>query len=305
MKLMFRVGALLLALAMGLVTLAGNKITAAENEAKRPVRIGMADALFRDVPKSVLFMMMRPFGQIMKAQTGVDGELTPGGNHEELGQALIDNKFQLGVMHGIEFAWIRTKHPELQPLMIAVNQNHHLRAKLVIRGDSELEGFDGLKGAIIAMPKGTREHCRLFLDGQCQECGECAKDFFENITKPGSIEEALDDVVDGEAGAAVVDNVAFDAFQHNKPGRAAKLRVLAESEIFPAGVVVYNPSTLDDETLERFREGMLNAKNTASGKQLLMIWKLTGFEPVPDDYEETLLNIISAYPPPAPAAGNK
>lgn len=303
MKLMLRVGAILIALAMGLI---GRSVQAADGEVKTaPVRIGMGESLFRDVPKSVLFVMMKPFGQIMKAQTGVDGELTPAGDHEQLGQMLADNKVQLGVMHGIEFAWIRLKHPELKPLMIAVNQTHHLRAKVIVRGDAELSAFEDLKGQTIAMPKGTRDHCRIYLDGQCQECGDESKNFFDKVTKPGTIEDALDDVIDGEAAATVVDGVSLECYQHNKPGRSSKLRVLSESDIFPAGVVVYNPTTLDEETLQRFREGMLNARSTSSGKQLLLIWKLTGFEPIPDDYQETLDNIVSIYPPPVAPAKTK
>lgn len=300
MKSMLRVAAILFIVALGLVTLVRPaRADDTETPQKAPVKIGMADSLFRDVPKSVLFVMMRPFGQIMKAQTGVDGELTPAGDHEQLGGMLADNKVQLGVMHGIEFAWMRLKHPELQPLMIAVNQDHHLRAHVVVRAQAELEGFKDLQGQTIALPKGTRDHCRLYLDGLCQESGQEAKGYFENITKPGTMEDALDDVIDGEVSAALVDGISLNCFKHNKPGRFNQLRVLSQSEVFPAGVVVFNPSTLDEDTLQRFRQGMLNARNTSSGKQLLLIWKLTGFEPVPEDYEETLTNIVKAYPPPA------
>src|SRR5947209_7840759 len=113
-------------------------LPAAEPEATRaaPVRIGMVNSLFRDTPPALVMAMMKPFGSVMKAQTGVAGELMPGGDPYQLAQALQNDQVQLAVFHGIEFAWVRLKHPELQPLMIAVNQQRHLRCNLVVRGDS-------------------------------------------------------------------------------------------------------------------------------------------------------------------------
>jgi hypothetical protein len=39
----------------------------------------------------------------------------------------------------------------------------------------------------------------------------------------------------------------------------------------------------------------------ARGKQFLSLWKLTGFEKVPDDYKQTLARTFLAYPPPLAA----
>src|SRR5207302_707113 len=101
------------------------------------------------------------------------------------------------------------------------------------------------------------------------------------ITMPSTIEDALDDVVDDEAQATIVDGVCLDAYKRRKPGRCEKLKTLMLSEIFPSGVVAYHPGALDEATIQRFREGMLNAHKEPLGRQLLTMWKLTGFEPVP------------------------
>jgi hypothetical protein len=62
------------------------------------------------------------------------------------------------------------------------------------------------------------------------------------------------------------------------------------------------PGTLDEATLQRFREGMVNANKEVMARQMLTLWKLTGFEPVPEDYDAVLTNIIKPYPPPAGTA---
>src|SRR5439155_19367881 len=182
---------------------------------------------------------------------------------------------------GVEFAWVRDKHAELQPLMIAVSTHRHLRCNLVVNCESEAEGFGCLKGSTLALPKGTREHVRLFMKKQCQAaCSLEPNALFQKITIPPTIEDALDDVVDGEAAATVIDEAALDAYKRRKPGRCEKLKTIVQSEIFPSGAIVYHPGRLDDATLEKFRQGMLNADKTILGKQMLMMWKLTGFEPV-------------------------
>jgi hypothetical protein len=43
---------------------------------------------------------------------------------------------------------------------------------------------------------------------------------------------------------------------------------------------------------------MLNANRGALGRQFMALWKLTAFEAVPDDYEQTLIQILKVYPLP-------
>ena len=63
-------------------------------------------------------------------------------------------------------------------------------------------------------------------------------------------------------------------------------------------MVAYRPGTLEDKALNRFRDGLVNCQKTILGRQLLTMWKLTGFEPIPDDYEQTLKDIVKTYPAP-------
>lgn len=302
---MRKIGLSIMILATGIAGLASRAFGADVEPRRTPpavVRIGLVSSLFREVPMPLVMAMMRPLGSFMKAQTGVGGELVPGGDYGNLGQLLTNNQVQLGIFHGVEYAWVREKHPELRPLMIAVNQQRHLRAVLTVREGSPIERFEDLEGVKLALARGTREHCHLFLERHCQECGQKPDKFFEKICKQANAEDALDDLVDDEVQAAIIDGVALDCYQSRKPGRFAKLRIVKQSEIFPAGVIVYHPGSLDEETLQSFREGMINANQTTLGKQMMMLWKLTSFEPVPEDYEETLTNIVEFYPPPAPVA---
>ncbi len=291
------VGIWAIAAALGALTAS---LPAEEETSRRPeaVRIGMVDSLFREVPKPMLSIVMQPFAMLMQQQTGLTGQIIADGEYTNLSQDLATDKVQLGVFHGVEFAWARLLHPDLKPLMIAVVQQPHLRAFLIVRSDNEAHSLADLKDADLALSRGTREHCRLFLDKYCRKEGHEPKQFFGKITCPSNPEDALDKVFEEEVQATVVDNVALESYKRRKPGRFEQLQPMLISEMFPAGVVAYHPGAIDPETLRRFREGMSTANQSALGRQLMTLWKLTAFEPVPADYEKNLTDIAKAYPPP-------
>jgi ABC-type phosphate/phosphonate transport system substrate-binding protein len=260
------------------------------------VRIGLPRSLFRDVPEPLVRAASQPFRTLLEAQTGVRGDLVLAENAEELGKRLADGRVQVGVFYGHEFARVQRRHAQLQPLVIAVNQQRQLRAVIVVRSDCPAGTFADLRGRSIAVPRGSREHCRFFLDRHCQRLDKTPTQFFARVTDPANVEDAVDDVVDGLVDAAVVDGVGLSCYERRKPGRFARLRPLQRSEAFPATVIAYRPGAVADELVQRFRAALLNANQTARGRQMLTLWKLTAFEPVPEDYAQTLADILRSYP---------
>lgn len=293
--------AVLLLSVPGLLLVSGVYPSVFAQEAPPPgaVRIGLMRSLFRGLPEPVLKASLPPFRVLVEAQTGVPGQLVAVGEVSEMAERLDRADLHLGVFHGIEFAWAREHYPDLRPLVLAVNQQRHLRACLLVGAGSTARDFASLRGQALALPLGTREHCRLFLERQCRVQGEAPADFFQRLTTPPTAEDALDDVVDGVVAATVVDELAVEAFRRRKPGRYARLHQALVSETFPAAVIAYRAGALGGETLGRFRQGLLDAPRHPRAQQLLTLWKLTGFEEVPADYEQTLAAILQAYPPPA------
>jgi ABC-type phosphate/phosphonate transport system substrate-binding protein len=249
-------------------------------------------------------LMTRPLKSLMESQTGMSGTLITGGEARNLGRQLMDDKFELAVFHGVEFAWVRQKHPELKPLVIAVRDGKPMYACLVVRGDSKFKNLCDLEGRSLAYCRQCREHCRLFIERRCESCGKGYEHFFSKITTPTDSEDALDDVVDGVVDAAVVDGAALERYKKVKPDRFGQLKEAIRSEPFPNAVVAYKPGVLSDQTLDRFRTGLITANQNAKGKQLLNMCRITCFEAIPDNYEQLLVNIAKAYPPPK-ASGNE
>jgi ABC-type phosphate/phosphonate transport system substrate-binding protein len=242
-------------------------------------------------------ILLQPFKTLMEDQTGVQSVLVNGGDQNHLGQEIMEDRVQLGVFHGFEFSWARLKYPELKPLLIAVNQESYCRSLLVVRQDNPAVGIGELKGKVLTMPRLSCEHCRLYLERRCTPPGVPLEKHYSQVLTAGNVEEALDLVVDGKAAATLVDLMEFRCYMRSKPGRAAQLRKLLESEPFPCAVVAYNPTVLPKKLVTRFREGMIAAQETTKGQQMLMLCRITGFESVPAGYEQMLGHIAKAYPP--------
>jgi ABC-type phosphate/phosphonate transport system substrate-binding protein len=270
-------------------------------ETRSTLRIGLVGSLFRNTSESLMQVVMRPFKSLLETETGITGQVVASGEAEVLGQALKDDQVQLGVFSGIEFAWARLKNPKLKALLIAVNQQRVLRAHLVVRRDSKVAGLGDLRGAVVALPRLSREHCRLYLERRCVEPGTRPDRFYTKVSTPHDSEDALDDLFEGKAKAAVIDAVELEQYRKAKPRRSSQLCSLQESEPFPAGVVAYYPGALNEELLQRIHDAMITAKDTPRGQAMLNLCRITGFEEVPADYDQMLANIAKAYPPHAAA----
>ena len=112
----------------------------------------------------------------------------------------------------------------------------------------------------------------------------------------------MDDVVDKVVQAAVVDRVGLEAYKRRKPGRFAQLKELEHSPAFPPPLVAYYDEVVDQQTRQRFKDGLLTAKDKEKGQRLLNLFKLTGFDVPPRDFGQVLAETRKAYPPPKEAA---
>jgi ABC-type phosphate/phosphonate transport system substrate-binding protein len=242
---------------------------------------------------------------LIESQTKLKAEISVVADPDSLAERLAAGKTTLGVFPGCEFAWVRQQHPKLCPLMVAVNGSPHLHALVLVRQDAPAKSFGDLQSRAVALPRGTRQHCSLFFERSCKALDAAPDKFCSRIDTPASAEEALDEMVDGQVDAVILDGASLECYLRRKPGRGAQLRELARSETFPATVIAYQAGAVDETHLKKFREGLHAAKQTALGRQALIMWRITGFEPVPKDYEQTLTDIAKAYPKPAAKASDR
>lgn len=280
---------------LGMMGLMQASLALAEDD--HSVRIGLVSSLFRDTSEPLMQVIMRPFKSLLETQTGMRGRLVSGGDAHHLGQRLKEGDVHLGIFHGVEFAWAKAKFPQLKPLLIAVNQQPYLRAHLVVRDGSNIQSVEDLKGRMVGLPNLSREHCWLFLERRCVPAEQTPDKYFSRVSRPRDAAYAIDDVIDGTLHAAVIDDADLNAYRKKYPEQSARVKEVLSSETFPCAVIAYSPGILPDNLLEQFRSGMMAAKDSKQGRQMMNMCRVTSFEDVPEYFNRMLDEIAKAYPP--------
>jgi ABC-type phosphate/phosphonate transport system substrate-binding protein len=263
----------------------------------QPLQVGVVTSLFHNRSQSVIEKGLSLLQDMMETQTGLRGRVQTVGKIGSLGKMLQERQMDLALLHGFEFAWVKGKYPDLVPLLLVSNPRP-LRACLVTRKDSKIASIQELKDQYVAVPIGSRGHCHLFLERRCCPADQKPEQFFKAVSVPIDVTHALEDVCDEVVAAAVVERGGFEDYCQARPKRAAQLKVLVQSEIFPPGVIAYHPRKLPAEIVRRLREGLLNAHQTKEGKDLLDQCRMTGFEEAPADFGKSLQDIAKSYPEP-------
>ncbi len=259
-----------------------------------PVKIGVPQNLFSNLPPSVLQPVAKPFQTLFEKQTGLKGEVEIGKDYAEITQKLLKGNLDVAVYHGHEYAWVQ-HHQNLHRLVIAVPV-HKIQVCVVVHANSKAKLAGDLKGDCITIPAGVRPQCRLYLEklrtGLPDGCCGIAK------VEGKTIEEVLDGVADGKTyEAGLVDLATLTAYRANKPGVGKQLRVLAESEVFPCAVIIYRQGAFD---AKKVRKGLIASVTTPQGQILTRLWRLKGFEEPGDQYQKDLDRCLKTYPPPKP-----
>jgi ABC-type phosphate/phosphonate transport system substrate-binding protein len=265
------------------------------------LRVGMPRTFFHDVPPVLVKIATDPFATVIRNATGTTGELIVGTDALAVARDLGDRKLQLAVFHSFEYGWVREKFPELRPLMLAVNSQRSVSAYILVRRDSELVTFADLKGKDLSLPRRSREPTRQYVERRCISDGVCgSKDFFGHIVSPPNVEVALDELCQGKVPAVAVDAIGLEFYKDLKPGCFKRLKVLAESGPFPPAVVVHWKGALDNKTLALLTDCLQNAHSTPLGAEMMKMWKITSFDPVPANYNAAVAACIKRYPCPEP-----
>lgn len=229
----------------------------------------------------------------IKDETGLENEIVREKGWRDLVEKMEKGDLHLAVFQGHELARARARHADLKPLAVAVNVHRYPVAYVVTQKDGKFNDLAGLAGATLYLPAGAPGFLRLYLEKQT---GKRLEAYFSKLVEKDNVEDGLDDVVDGAIGAAVVDRAALEAFKRRKPGRFNRLKELAHSDPFPPTAVAYVEGKLSDATLKRFRDGLLNASKKERGQTLLTLFRLTAFEPVPEDFSKVLERTREQYP---------
>ena len=259
------------------------------------LKIGIPAAVFRDMPKAFQQLAQKPFAELIQKLTGLEGEVQVVTEASEIPKLLEQGKIHLGVMQGHELAWALPKHKGMELLVTAQQfRSSPVQSFLFSKKDGAVTRYEDADGKTFALPKGIKDHTRLYLD-KLQSRKACD---FKGVETPTDALDTLDMIVDGTADAGVVDSVTWETYKAISPVRAGKLKAIDSSEIFPAGGIVCDQKTLPKATLAKIRNGLLGAADHRAATFLLNTMKLKGFASPGADYSAKLEKFRESYPTP-------
>lgn len=269
--------------------------------------LGLVSGMFRDRQPAVIQVLARPFCDLVAKQVGAESRVELEDDAAALTDRLRDGKVQLGVYHGFEFAWAQQQCDDLVPLLVARPAGGGATAALVVPADGPAKAVADLADAAVLVPRGAKAHTLVFLDKLRDGLdAHAARPAAKADQTP---EDVLTAVAAGTAAAALVDGCALEGYKVLHPGGGKALRVLAASEEFPPAVVCYRKGGLTDDQVKQVRDGLTACAKTPSGKVLMSLWNLEGFEAPPKGHQAALDAILKAYPPPkaggTPGGGGK
>jgi ABC-type phosphate/phosphonate transport system substrate-binding protein len=266
---------------------------AASSAPAQQLSLGAPPSLFADLLPAQVKFINSEFPVMVKEFTGMDGKLIPRMTIEDTANKLIAGTDQFSIFQGVEFAWAKAKHPELEPLMTAIYHHPQSQAVLVVKKDSKVKSFADLKGKPIERLKVGKEHIALFLD---KAAGGDPSKFFAKVVTTDNSENGLDAVLLGKVEAMVTDDASLNQYRDVNPGRYNRLMVIEKSPMFPSSCVAYVPKKVPDEVVQKFKNGMLKANESARGRDVMSSFKITAFQLVPAEYPQWLAEIRKEYP---------
>jgi ABC-type phosphate/phosphonate transport system substrate-binding protein len=257
-----------------------------------PLPVGMMASLFDESDEKTIFAQMQPFVDLVRKQSGLVGEFSVIKSPEQMAAELKSGKLAMGVVLGLDYAWMRESCPDAVPFLIAVNETPTVRACLLVAKDSPAKSVLDLKGKTLALPAKSPRFTKFYLEHDAKD--ELGK-FFQ-VKQQTNTDAAIEAVVEHEADVTLVTSTALEVYRDRKPGRFNRLKVLDQSMEFPTGAMIYIPGKIPDATVKKFRDAMLTAHETREGRQTLTLWKLTGFQAPPKDFVRQVDELGKKYP---------
>jgi ABC-type phosphate/phosphonate transport system substrate-binding protein len=277
-------------------TLAVTLVSANANAGDNTVyKIGIGKNWFRDVPPDLVSFAGLPFQELVKDQTGLNSEIVQDTDAMTVAKKIDAGEFQFGVLQGYEYAWAQEKYSNLKPLVSSVDRPKKLTAFILVRSDDKAESISDLKGKKLVLATTLKDYPRLFLEKQIAEHmsgGDLSTSNAETV------HEGIQKVIGREADVTVADFASWNYFQKLYPGASKNLRVLAESDEFPATVLIYKKGAIPDNVLKKIHDGFLSAHESKKSSGIMTAIHIERFDEIPAGFDNALKASRKGYPTP-------
>lgn len=179
-------------------------------------------------------------------------------NYTATVEAMGNDQVHIGFIPAFGYVLATDRYDHIEAVLKSVRHGSSTyKAQYTVRADSDIESLEDLEGKIWAVPDLTSTSGYLFPAAQLMdEYGvENVEDFFSNIIQAGSHDNALIQVLEGDADVATTFDDARTAIEGDYPEAMEDLRVLGYTADIPNDTISVNtnlPQSLIDQIIEVF-----------------------------------------------------
>lgn len=265
-----------------------SSIRAASHE---PVKVALLESVFAGQDRDKVVEQIKPFAEIIQKDTKTEAVFDVM-SLSQVESEFKTGKIQLVILTGLEYSWLQAAYPEAKALLVASIDEGSTRTVVVTKESDAAKDLKDLSGAKVAIPDRIPFVSQYYLQATL---GQPLDKAFQQ-KKSGNVDETLEEVLDGNARAAIVTGAGMEVFKERKPGRFKKLKAIHTSMDFPPATVMYNEKHADKDALAKFKDALLKSNEKPEGARVLTLYKLKGFEEVPAGFEQKVQEVAKAYP---------
>jgi ABC-type phosphate/phosphonate transport system substrate-binding protein len=220
-----------------------------------------------------------------------------------LGKKLQGGEVHLAALWGIEYGWLREKHPQLKVLgVVSLGDEKPVhRAKIYVSKTSQFKKLADLKGKCQAVYKDATLMDRFSLQEMIRAEKHEPAGFFEKTAPYASVRQAVAAVKDGTADFVVINIYTYLRLQDFQPGLANSLAEMTSGDVFPTAVVVGFPALVDKFKQRKglwgdLQDQFLNVHRSTEGKECINFWRFQFFVKPNDDFQKQVDEAARKYP---------
>jgi hypothetical protein len=266
------------------------------------VYTGLRESEARDVARGVTDLIARrlDYPVSLDLQAG-----TTAADIEDFGNRLANGTYHLGVVWGIEYAWLKKFHPDLDVLTVCSQgpdvtpQKSHLLVRT-----NEFTDWKKLRNKRLARFASQTRMDVLLLNEMVKRAGEDPDRFFpkEGRKSYPSPKAALRAVVKNEADCVVVNAMIFNQMKKLYPwvgDELVSLKGPLSEETYPDVAIIGSPEQvkkLRESLWQDMQKELRTVLKTPEGEDLKLFWGFGSFVDPSEEYRDAAAKCAERYP---------